>query len=130
MRENHNKRSISKLIPLLILIIISPNYTTSQSIVSSETPQLGWGVILLIILLTISFILIIFGFCIDKPVIFITIGLIIPVLVFIILKVWPKEQISANNISLGETDSEKIFSVYDMYKTTKNYRVNIRLYFD
>lgn len=84
---------------------------------------MGWGVILLIILFSLSFIFIIFGFCIDKPVVFIMVGLLLPVAVLVILKLWPKEVISQSSSSTAESSDDSSFSVYDMYQDKKNYRV-------
>ena len=123
MRGNHNQTKLIYPVSLVFLLTAIFNSISSQTISSNENTQLGWGVILLIIVMSISFIIIVFGFCIDKPVIFITIGLFIPLLIFVVLKVWPKEINTSNTNSIGITTSDKLYSVYDMYETTKNYRV-------
>ena len=123
MRGNHNQTKLIYPVSLVFLLTGIFNSISSQTISSNENTQLGWGVILLIIVMSISFIIIVFGFCIDKPVIFITIGLFIPLLIFVVLKVWPKEINTSNTNSIGITTSDKLYSVYDMYETTKNYRV-------
>lgn len=123
MRVNHNHHRSSNRFCFGLLFPAFLAAVAAQSSTIAETPRLGWGVILLIILFSLSFIFIIFGFCIDKPVAFILVGLLVPVLVLIILKLWPKENVSQSSLSSSTLSNNSSFSVYDMYKDKKNYRV-------
>ena len=116
---------------ILLLIIICGQVESNNKINPTETPDserekiyLGWGVILLLILIGLSFLLIIMGLCIDKPVIFIFVAILLPLLALGILKIWPKNISSDLDLTnpLLSSDEQK-YSLYDLYKDKKNYRV-------
>ena len=127
-------RTFSLLCSLFLLVSTglassrSLQTTTTNTINSSNSTKLGWGVILLMLLFSLSFLAILIGFCVSKPLMFIIIGLLVPVLVLVVLKVWPKEdQITVGIIeTVGQTDT--VYSVYDIYKSKKNYRVSSCLF--
>lgn len=110
---------------LIISILFDVAFSqTNNTTDNDKTKKLGSGVIIMMILGGFSLFMIIIGFCLDKPLVFIMIGLFTTLGVFLILKIWPKNEKNLEELVTDTVFSDQKKSLYELYNNKKNYNVD------
>ena len=87
---------------LFLLLLINLILSNTDNSINTKPKSLGTGVIIIILFITISIIICIFGVYSSISFIFNIIAILLPIFIFLIIHIWPKDSSNNNEQNSGQ----------------------------